>query len=338
MPTPYLPPSFERHLWRLVGGAGHVHPAGLERVDRLLHVGVRVRVRVGGGGHHLLAGRDGDGLVPQRLVDDADPTGRRPDELVHPGQLPGLVRGPQRGAVLEHDVDAGLEVVAAVDPPTDGALEQLDRGVLVGRVVLQLVGVGPDGVLEHGDAVLVPVDDVEVGRLVQRTGGRVLLLEHLRVLVVDHRLRGVDLLAQQRGHVELLLDEGDTGLRVDARLLESGEQLELVAEAPVADLLAGQARGRGQPRVLPRDLQRAGPLVDLADVGDLRALLARGQRLGHPRDGEVDRAGGQLGLRHDVDAALDDGHVEALLGPEAPCPSPRSSRRTGSARPTAAAA
>ena len=154
-------------------------------------------------------------------------------------------------------------------------------------------------------------------RLVERTGRRVLLLQHLGVLVVDHRLRGVDLLAQQRRHVELLLDQGDPGLRVDARLLQAGEQLELVAEAPVADLLTGQARGRGQPRVLPRDLQRAGPLVDLADVGDLRALLARGQRLGHPRDGEVDRAGGQLGLRHDVDAALDDGHVEALLGPEA---------------------
>ena len=84
--------------------------------------------------------------------------------------------------------------------------------------VLQLVGVGPDGVLQHGGADVVPVDGVEVAGLVQLAGGRVLGLEHLGVLVVDHRLGGVDVPAEQGLHVELLLDQGDVLARVQARL------------------------------------------------------------------------------------------------------------------------
>ena len=40
------------------------------------------------------------------------------------------------------------------------------------------------------------------------------------------------------------------------------------------------------------------------------------ERLGHPGDREVHRAVGQLLLRDDVDAALDDLDVQALVGVE----------------------
>jgi hypothetical protein len=53
------------------------------------------------------------------------------------------------------------------------------------------------------------------------------------------------------------------------------------------------------------------------DVGDAGALLAGGERLGHPGDRVVGLALGQHGLRHDVDAALEQLHVEALLLVEA---------------------
>ena len=88
------------------------------------------------------------------------------------------------------------------------------------------------------------------------------------------------------------------------------EELELVAEAPVADLLALEVGRRGDVLVLEGDLQRARALEDLADVGDAGALLARLQRLGHPRDRVVGAALGELGLGHDVGAALEDLDVE----------------------------
>ena len=50
---------------------------------------------------------------------------------------------------------------------------------------------------------------------------------------------------------------------------------------------------------------------------DVGTLLPAGERLGHPGDREVDVAVGELGLRHDLDAALDDGDVEAHVLVEA---------------------
>ena len=65
------------------------------------------------------------------------------------------------------------------------------------------------------------------------------------------------------------------------------------------------------PGVGQAHLQGAGALEDLGDVGDLGAGLAGGEGLGHPGDGEVDVAVGQLRLRDDLDAAFHDRHVEA---------------------------
>jgi hypothetical protein len=114
----------------------------------------------------------------------------------------------------------------------------------------------------------------------------------------------------------LLLDQRHVLAGVEAGLRHRREQLELVAEAPVTDLLAAQVGRRPDVLLGEADLVGAGALVDLPDVGDLGALLPGGQRLGHPGDREVGLALGQHRLRHDVDAALQDLHVEALLGVE----------------------
>ena len=130
-------------------------------------------------------------------------------------------------------------VVAAEDPATERRLEELDRDVLVAGLGQPRLG-REDRVLEHRRAVLLPRDDVEVLGLVELAGGRVLLLEDLGVLVVDHRLRGVDLAGREGLHVELLRDDRDVlgVVRIESGLAQAGVQLGLVAEAPRADLLA----------------------------------------------------------------------------------------------------
>ncbi len=66
-------------------------------------------------------------------------------------------------------------------------------------------------------------------------------------------------------------------------------------------------------RILERDLQGAGALEDLGDVDDVGTGFATGERLGHPRDGEVGGAVGELLLRHDLDRSFEHAHVEAVL-------------------------
>ena len=139
-------------------------------------------------------------------------------------------------------------------------------------------------------------------------------LEQLRVLVVGHRLRGVDLAVEQGVHVEVLLHDRVSG---GVGLGEAREELPLVAEAPAADLLVREVLGAGDAAVGPRDLQRAAALEDLRDVRDVRAGLDRCERLRHPRDREVDVAGGEHVLRHDVDRTGDDLDVEAEVLPVA---------------------
>ena len=76
--------------------------------------------------------------------------------------------------------------------------------------------------------------------------------------------------------------------------------------------LPSKSSGTGDPGVGEGDLQRAGPLEDLGDVDDVRAGFPSRQRLGHPGRGEVDVAVGEVLLRNDVDAGLDDLDVEAV--------------------------
>ena len=105
--------------------------------------------------------------------------------------------------------------------------------------------------------------------------------------------------------------------RVDAALGHGRKDFPFVAEAPVADLLAGKVLRRGDVLVLEAHLQRARALVDLGDVDDVRAGLAAGECLRHPSDCEVGIAVGEHRLRDDVDGALEDRDVEALVLVEA---------------------
>ena len=57
-------------------------------------------------------------------------------------------------------------------------------------------------------------------------------------------------------------------------------------------------------------------MIDLCDVHDVGARLAAGKCFGYPCEGKVDVAVGQLRLRHDLDAALDNGDIETLIGIE----------------------
>ena len=128
-----------------------------------------------------------------------------------------------------------------------------------------------------------------------------------------------------------MLHQRDVLPRIQAGPGHSGEELELVAEAPVADLLALQV-GRRVDALSAKDTCGVPERwKTCADLGDLRALLPRGQRLGHPGDREVRLALGEDGLRHDVHAALEDLHVEALVRVEALVARRRSTRRTGPA-------
>ena len=95
--------------------------------------------------------------------------------------------------------------------------------------------------------------------LVELAGRRVLRLEDLGVLVVDHRLGDIEVALEQARHVEVLLDDVLLG-RVEAGLRQGGEQLGLVAAEPAADLLAGHLRRGGDVLVLERGHPGAGAL------------------------------------------------------------------------------
>ena len=204
-----------------------------QRGERLLGEVVAPRRALDRLGQDLAVERHLDRAVEGGLVGDPDPVGGRPDDPVDLVELPGLVALGQLGVVLEHDVHALGRVVAAEDPALERRLQELDRDVLVARLLEPRIG-GEDRVLEHRRAVLLPRDDVEVIGRVELAGRRVLGLEDLGVLVVDHRLGGVDLAGAEGDHVELLGDDVDVALvgRVDAGLAQPGVQLGLVAEAP----------------------------------------------------------------------------------------------------------
>ena len=132
----------------------------------------------------------------------------------------------------------------------------------------------------------------------------------------------------------------ETVRRVEVLGRHGGEDLPLVAEAPRADALALEVGDRLDAVARPRHLQGARLLEDLRDVGQLDAGgLERAEHLRHPGDREVDVAGDEGVLRHDVAARGDDlDVVEALLLEVALVERRRSSRRTAPAAATAAAA
>ena len=116
------------------------------------------------------------------------------------GQISGLISfiihawwpAPSVEPGVDGVLDAVVGVVAAVDPALERGPEEARRDVLVAVLVEPRLA-GEERVLEHRRADVVVVDDVEVVGLVQLAGLRVVRLEDLRVLVVDHRLGDVDL-------------------------------------------------------------------------------------------------------------------------------------------------
>ncbi|CAB4747593.1 unannotated protein [freshwater metagenome] len=224
--------------------------------------------------------------------------------------------GEAEGRTLVGDeLGARIDVVTAVGPALERRSDELHCGVLVGGI-RQTSTVGPDGVLQHADTLLFVRDDVEVVGGVELAGLRVLRLEHLCVLVVGHRLGGIDVALEQTDHVELLCHVVDRR-RVDTGLGHRGEDFELVAVAPVTDLLACVVLGGRDVLVLEAHGQGSRTLEDLGDVDDVRAGFTTGEGLGDPRDSEVRVAVGEHGLGRDVDSALEDRDVEALCLVEA---------------------
>ena len=152
-------------------------------------------------------------------------------------------------------------------------------------------------------------------------------LEHERVLVVRHRLGGIDLTLDERDHVAALLHRRHVG-RVDAGLGEAGEDLVLVAEAPVADVWPAKSAGD----VIPESASDSCSVPERWRIWAMCTMSAPAsrvcQRLGHPRRGEVRTTVGEHLLWHDVDSALEDLDVEAVVGVDSPPRRPRRSRRT----------
>ena len=165
--------------------------------------------------------------------------------------------------------------------------------------------------MQHGSAFFIPINHVEhIGGVEFAIGA--LSFEYLGIFVVDHGLSSIDFLLQQCLHIKLLLHIRDIFRRIDSGFGHTGEEFEFIAEAPVANLLAFEIGGRGDVGVFPRNLQSTRTFKDLCDSSDACTLFARSQRLWHPRDGVINGAGGQLGLRNDVHATFDNRYVKTL--------------------------
>ena len=216
----------------------------------------------------------------------------RPDERVDLVHLPALMPRRECRPVLEHDLDAVLRVIAAVDPTLERRCQEFLRDRLV-RLVLDPVVPHEDLVLEHRRTGalrrVLHLDHVQVGELVELPGLRVLAFEHLGQLVVCHGCSGIHLAVEEQVHVERLVDDRDVVLvlRVDAVLRERGIELRLVAAAPHADLLALHLRDRGDAAVLPGQLGHAAPRVDLSDAHDLFSAVTEGEHARNPVDTEL---------------------------------------------------
>ncbi len=94
---------------------------------------------------------------------------------------------------------------------------------------------------------------------------------------------------------------------------QAGGDLELVAEGPGADLLAGGLADVVEAGVLPGHGPRARALEDLGNVHEVRAALAGLEDLGDPRDRELGAVGRRADLlRDDRRSAVDELDVQVL--------------------------
>ena len=103
---------------------------------------------------------------------------------------------------------------------------------------------------------------------------------------------------------------------VRPQLVRGRGDLELVAEVPDADLLAGELAGVVDAAVLPGHRQGAGALEDLGDVDQVGARLAGLEDLGHPRDRELGAVGRRADLLRDDRRAAGEHLDRQVLGRE----------------------
>ena len=124
----------------------------------------------------------------------------------------------------------------------------------------------------------------------------------------------------------------------NAELAHPGQERELVAEKPHAQRPAAKVFGRLDPGFLAAGQHHARPLERLGDVDQRNALLARGERGGHPFDDDIGAAAGDHLRRRDGPARPDWWSRPDRLLRKSPCLSPHNSRRTAPAWPIWAAA
>src|SRR5829696_9451689 len=107
--------------------AGDVDVVVLQLVDRVLRDVRPVRVVARRLGDHLAV--EGDLLrdLPRLRLHDPDPLRGRPDQRVDLVQLPPLVPLAERRPVVEHDPEAVLRVVTAVEPAAEARLQEALR-------------------------------------------------------------------------------------------------------------------------------------------------------------------------------------------------------------------
>jgi hypothetical protein len=137
-------------------------------------------------------------------------------------------------------------------------------------------------------------------------------IDHLPVLVVDHRRDARGLVLQQRVDVEALLEHLDVGVGLEVELGHPVEERVLVAAEPDAQRLAlevgrladaaGLLAGEHQPRAVE----------DLRDVDQRHARSRAASCVGHPVDDRIGLVAGQHLHRRDIGAAGLDRDVEAF--------------------------
>ncbi len=125
---------------------------------------------------------------------------------------------------------------------------------------------------------------------------------------------------QQRIDVEALLEHGHAVVAAIGRHAERAHPAQervFIAEEPHAEGLTGKVFRAGHAGFLEAGQHHARALVGLGDVDHRRALLARGERRGHPVDHHVGAAAHQHLHRRHVRPARLDRDVQVFLIVEA---------------------
>ena len=223
----------------------------------------------------------------------------------------------ERRAVFQNNVHRIVEIVAAVHPTFERALQKLDGGFLIGGV-FNPIAAHKDAVLKHRRADVVEIDDAQIFGLVQFAGFGIDRFEDLGVFIVCHCFGGIHFAVEQERHVERLLHDGHVRfvVRVNACFAHRGEQFKFIAVTPRADFFTFPIFRFGDARIFPRNFERARALERLRNVHEVCALFNRSQNFRQPRDAKFCAAGSDHLLRHNFNCARFDGDIQTLFFPE----------------------